>query len=159
MTERMDSGSWIYQREQIETRKGIAAESMLGSPPGPHTLHAYLSRLPEGEHRGIQTGHGDDPSQISSWILLKGRVLVDLPPAMGTKSLIVDEGNVIHFREHGPIQVKALQSATIVHICPQSSLWLPAAVIALTLGLLAKGGRKFPLVPLARRPSHLTTPQ
>ena len=116
MTERMDSGSWIYQREQIETRKAIAAESMLGPPPGPHTLHAYLSRLAEGEQRGIQTGYGDDPRQISSWILLKGRALVDLPAAMGAKSLIVDEGNVIHFREHGPVQVKALQSATIVHV-------------------------------------------
>jgi transcriptional regulator with XRE-family HTH domain len=116
MSERMDSGSWVYQRQQINTRKSVEAEPMLSPAPGPHTLHSYLSRLPEGEQRGMQTGLGDDPSQISSWILLKGRVLLDLPATMGGKSLIVDSGNVIHFREHGTVQVKALQDSAIVQI-------------------------------------------
>jgi hypothetical protein len=35
---------------------------------------------------------------------------------MGGKSLIVDAGNVIHFREHGTVQLKAMLDATIVHI-------------------------------------------
>jgi hypothetical protein len=64
----------------------------------------------------MRTSIGDDPSQISSWILLKGRALVDLPQEMGGKSLIVDAGNVIHFREHGTVQLKAMLDATIVHI-------------------------------------------
>jgi hypothetical protein len=79
-------------------------------------LHTYLSRIAEGEQRELQTSIGNDPSQISSWILLKGRVLVHLPQEMGGKSLIVDAGNVIHFCEHGTVQVKAMQDATIVHI-------------------------------------------
>jgi transcriptional regulator with XRE-family HTH domain len=116
MTERMDSGSWIYHREPINTRNTITAEPMLSAPPGPHTLHAYLSRIAEGDQRGLQTSVGDDPNQISSWILLKGRVLLDLPQEMGGKSLIVDAGNVIHFREHGTVQLRAMQDATIVHI-------------------------------------------
>lgn len=116
MSERMDSGSWIYQRALIDTKKSVEAEHMLGPPPGPHTLHSYLSRVPEGERHEVQTGFGDDPSQISSWILLKGRALLDLPAEMGSKSLIVDTGNVIHFREHGAVQVKAVQDSTIVQI-------------------------------------------
>lgn len=114
--ERMDSGSWIYESEQINTRKSVEQEPLLGPPPGPHTLHSYLSRIQEGEQRGRQTGFGDDASQMSSWILLKGRVLLDVPAAMGGKSLIVDSGNVIHFREHGTVQVKALQDSTIIQI-------------------------------------------
>ena len=116
MTERMDSGSWIYHREPIDTRKTITAEPMLSPPPGSHTLHAYLSRIGEGDQRALQTSVGDDPNQISSWILLKGRVLLDLPQEIGGKSLIVDAGNVIHFREHGRVQLRAMQDATIVHI-------------------------------------------
>jgi transcriptional regulator with XRE-family HTH domain len=116
MSERMDSGSWIYDSEPINTRKTITAEPMLSPPPGSHMLHAYLSRIGESEQRALQTNVGDDPSQISSWIVLKGRVLLDLPQEMGGKSLIVDAGNVIHFREHGWVQLKAMLDATIVHI-------------------------------------------
>lgn len=89
---------------------------MLSPPPGSHMLHAYLSRIGESERRALQTNVGDDPNPISSWIVLKGRVLLDLPQEMGGKSLIVDAGNVIHFREHGKVQLKAMQDAMIVHI-------------------------------------------
>lgn len=116
MAERMDSGSWIHEREKVEPKRAAQSEPMLKVPLGPHTLHPYMSRLPEGELRTISTGRGADPNQISSWILLKGRVLVELPAAMGGKSVIVDTGNVIHFRELGEIQVKALQDSVLIHI-------------------------------------------
>jgi hypothetical protein len=89
---------------------------MLSPPPGSRMLHAYLSRIGESEQRALQTNVGDDPNQISSWIVLKGRALLDLPQEMGGKSHIVDAGNVIHFREHGWVQLKAMLDATIVHI-------------------------------------------
>ena len=89
---------------------------MLNTPSGSHTLHAYLSRIGEGEQCAVQTSVGDDPNQISSWILLKGRILVEVPQEMGGKSFIVEAGNVIHFREHGTLLLNAMQEATIVHI-------------------------------------------
>jgi transcriptional regulator with XRE-family HTH domain len=116
MAERMDSGSWIAERETFDARKSVQAEPMLLAPVGPHTMHSYLSRLPEGEQHPLQTGRGDDPAQISSWILLKGRILLDLPAGMGGKSLIADTGNVIHFVSTAPLELKALQPSTIVQV-------------------------------------------
>jgi transcriptional regulator with XRE-family HTH domain len=116
MAERMDSGSWIYQREKIETKGSVQSGAMLPVPPSAHTMHPYLSRLAEGEQRAASTFRGEDPNQTASWILLKGRILLDLPPTLGGKSLIVESGNVMHFRERGDVQLKALSDSTIVHI-------------------------------------------
>jgi transcriptional regulator with XRE-family HTH domain len=118
MEERMDSGSWIYQREKLGAKRSTQAESILRVPPGPHTLHPYMCHLKEREQRTVPIGWRDDPTQITSWILLKGKVLLELPPAMGGKSLIVDNGNVMHFREQGNVQINALQDSTIVQIVP-----------------------------------------
>jgi transcriptional regulator with XRE-family HTH domain len=56
MTERMDSGSWIYQREQIETRKAIAAESMLGPPRAPTPCTPISVGLLRASNAGSKPG-------------------------------------------------------------------------------------------------------
>jgi len=116
MTERMESGSWIYQREKIKTKGAVQSEPMLTVSPGTHRLHPYLSRLAEGEQRTVSTVRDDDPNQIASWILLRGRVLLDLPLTLGGKSMVVESGNVMHFRERGDVALKGLSDSTIAHI-------------------------------------------
>jgi transcriptional regulator with XRE-family HTH domain len=115
MAERMDSGSWIYQREGMEAE--IADKNHTLSTPRPtHLLHPQALRLSKGEHRTTSTGRGKEAGQLSSWIVLTGRLLVELPPTMGTKSVVLDTGNVLHFREHGEVALEALQDSTVVQV-------------------------------------------
>ena len=116
MADRMDSGSWTHERERFEAKATAPEGHLMKAPKGSHFLHTYLLRFTQGQQRVVFTGRGNDPSQISSWILLKGRLLLELPQVVGGKSVIVDAGNVMHFREHGKVTVQPLQDSIVIQI-------------------------------------------
>jgi len=115
MAERMESGSWIYERQSIEDAI-VAGTRQRSSPREAHFLHPKALRLSKGEHAKRNTGSGNEAGQLSSWILLTGRLLVELPQSMGAKSVILDTGNVLHFREHGELSIEALQESTVLQV-------------------------------------------
>jgi transcriptional regulator with XRE-family HTH domain len=115
MGERMESGSWIYECYTIEDSILERGRSS-NSPCAAHFLHPKAMRISRGEHRKTTTGRGNEVGQLSSWIVLSGRLLVELPQSMGTKSVILDTGNVLHFREHGELTFEALQDSTVVQV-------------------------------------------
>ena len=115
MTERMESGSWIYERQSID--EAVTEESGAKHfPRAAHFLHPKALRLSKGQHAKKTTGRGNEAGQLSSWIVLAGRLLVELPQSMGTKSVILDTGNVLHFREHGELALEALQDSTLLQV-------------------------------------------
>jgi transcriptional regulator with XRE-family HTH domain len=116
MAERMKSGSWIYDREQLDSRQSKSSDLPLTAPNGPHFLHPHIFRFRNGESRRVFSGRGQDTSQISSWIVLEGRLLLELGPKLGGKSVIAESGNVLHFREHGEVAVQALQNSNVIQI-------------------------------------------
>jgi transcriptional regulator with XRE-family HTH domain len=121
MVERMESGSWIFERERIDP-KHSGKQHLMSSPKGPHFLHPSLLHLGEGERRAVSFDNGTDPGRISSWIVLSGRLLVEVQHGIGAKSIILDIGNVLHFREHGVVTLHAMQRSSVVqvvhsHIC------------------------------------------
>jgi len=112
----IDSGSWTHESAPIDTRHTAPAEPMLDRPKGIHALHPFLLQLPAGEEIMAPTSPGMDESDICSWIVLKGRVLLELPREMDGKATILDARNVLHFREPGVVSVHALHDSTIVQI-------------------------------------------
>ena len=116
IAERVESGSWIYERERFDQKRAAPDDHLLKAPLRPHFLHPFLLRFTEGEERVAATGRGTNPAQISSWILLQGTLLLGLPQGLGGKSVLLDAGNVMHFREHGNAVVQALQNSTVIQI-------------------------------------------
>lgn len=121
MAERMESGSWIFERERVDPKR-TGNQHVMSSPKGPHFLHPSLLHLGEGERRAVSFEKGTDPERISSWIVLTGRLLVELQNGIGAKSIILDAGNVLHFREHGNVTLQAMQRSSVAqvvhsHIC------------------------------------------
>src|SRR5215470_16077698 len=115
MGERMESGSWIYERHNIDDGS-TESSAPQNSPRSPHFLHPRTMRLSKGQQKKATTGAGSETGQLSSWIVLNGRALVDLPQSMGTKSVILDAANVLHFKEHGELKLEALQDSTVVQV-------------------------------------------
>ena len=120
LADSLASGSWTHERGVFASSLKALAEPVLGQPLGTHRLHPYLLQMPAGEESkvlSLREGGGRlDALEVSSWIVLKGRVLLELPPELGSKAAIVDAGNVLHFREPGMISVRALQESTIIQI-------------------------------------------
>jgi transcriptional regulator with XRE-family HTH domain len=121
MAECIDSGSWNYEAETMKAQRTMQAEAALWKPRGTHALHPHILLLARGEGTTVEVGYGHDTSQISSWIVVKGRVLLDFPQTWGGKTGIIDTGSVIHFREHGTLGVHALVDSTIVEMVHSQS--------------------------------------
>jgi transcriptional regulator with XRE-family HTH domain len=115
MAERMESGSWIFERERIDAKRS-GGQHVMSAPNGPHFLHPSLLHLGEGERRAVSSDKGTDPGRISSWIVLTGRLLVELQHGTGAKSIILDAGNVLHFREHGNVTLQALRRSSVAQV-------------------------------------------
>lgn len=114
--ERIGSGTWTHDQGVLEKMKSARSTPVLPGSRSPHDLHPYFLRIAPGAGRSIFSGREGDTKQMSSWILLRGRALVELPASMGKRSILLDAGNVLHFREHAPIQVKALQEVSFLQI-------------------------------------------
>lgn len=68
----------------------------MSSPNGANFLHKSLLDLGEGERRAVSFDKATDPGRIGSWIVLTGRLLMELQQGIGAKSMILDAGNVLH---------------------------------------------------------------
>ena len=112
----IDSGSWTHESALIDTRCTVPAEAALEKPAGMHALHPFVLQLTSGQESMTPASPGMNASDLCSWIVLKGRVLLELPQEMGGKAAIIDAGNVLHFREAGMVSLHALQDSTIVQI-------------------------------------------
>ena len=115
MAECMESGGCIYEREEMKLADWNHQQI---SHPSNTTqcLHLSTLSLNKGENRTISTCGSTETSALSSWIVLGGRMLVDLPVDMGAKSMILDSSNVLHFKKCGEIGLHALQDSTIAQV-------------------------------------------
>ena len=113
MTDCMQSGSWIYGRNLVDCDWKSGQSSKV---PGDHCLHVNVLKLEKGSFQVSPTAPNKDSFQFSSWIVLTGKVMAELPNNMEAKSMILDTDNVIHFREYGEIALHALQDSTIAQI-------------------------------------------
>lgn len=77
MAERMESGSWIFERERIDAKRS-GGKHVMSSPSGDHFLHPSLLHLGEGERQAVSFDKPTDPGRIASWIVLTGRLLAEL---------------------------------------------------------------------------------
>jgi transcriptional regulator with XRE-family HTH domain len=110
------SGSWTHDQCSVETKRSHHSTPALLISRSYHTMHLYFMRISPGPVRSTPTGHDAASSQMSSWILLEGRVLVELPGTMSKRSLLLDPGAALHFRGHETIQIKALRDARFAQI-------------------------------------------
>jgi transcriptional regulator with XRE-family HTH domain len=115
MSHSMESGSWVCERNDIAASQQDA-NTILHVPRGQHYLHPFVLTLKKGEHRIAPAGVITELDGLCSWIVLNGRLLVELPESMGAKSMVLDAGNVLHFRRPGEIMIHALTQSTMVRI-------------------------------------------
>lgn len=116
LADRLESGSWVYEQEVVNSHPNVAHEPMLDAPIGDHALHPYLVRL--AAHTGLSAAatSESDAEAVASWIVLEGKVLMDLPPQLGSRSIVVSAGSVIHFREPGVVSIQAIVDSKLVHV-------------------------------------------
>jgi transcriptional regulator with XRE-family HTH domain len=114
MSQCVESGSWVFERNSIETQQ--LNNEIVRVPAGHHYLHSTIVRLAKNEQKLVPTGSSVEPEPLSSWIILSGRLLLELPQVMNAKSIVLETGNVLHFRKNGEVKVHALSSATFVRI-------------------------------------------
>lgn len=112
----MEAGSWIYQRNLIDSGPWQCGRPSRAG--GMHYLHASILRLEKGASviAPTATSKDTDSDRLSSWIVLSGRVMAELPDNMEGKSMILDADNVIHFREYGEVALHALQDCAIAQV-------------------------------------------
>jgi transcriptional regulator with XRE-family HTH domain len=116
IADRMESGSWMYERDVIPTHPTIEHKPLLNAPIGTHTLHPYSVNLVAKQRLSIEATSGTDPDAVASWIVLEGAVLMELPARFGSKPLIARGGSVFHFRQSGMVEMQTLEKSTLVHI-------------------------------------------
>jgi transcriptional regulator with XRE-family HTH domain len=115
MAECMESGGWIYDREEMRPAT-LDHQPITQLSDGKQCLHLSSFFIAKGETRNVSLCEFAETSPLSSWIVLGGRMLVDLPEVMGGKSMILDTSNVMHFKRCGQIGLHALKDSTIVQI-------------------------------------------
>jgi transcriptional regulator with XRE-family HTH domain len=114
LADRLESGSWAYEKETMDLHSKVEHEPMLDAPIGDHALHPYLVRLAAHKELAAPATSDSDPEALASWIVLE--VLMDLPPKLGSRPVIVSAGSVIHFRECGVVRIQALTDSKLIHI-------------------------------------------
>jgi transcriptional regulator with XRE-family HTH domain len=115
----MESGNWVCERNDIVPSRQ-ETHTTVHVPRSSHFLHPFVLTLAKGERRIAPGGAMIEPGGLASWIVLNGRLLAELPESMGAKSMVLDAGNVLHFRRPGEILIRALAHSTIIRIAHSS---------------------------------------
>jgi DNA-binding XRE family transcriptional regulator len=119
--QRIESGSWIWQRAEFDRTESARGLPVLESPPGMHALHPSSYHFAAGETDVVETSYNSVTVGYSSWMVVKGKVVFELSQSLGSNSLLLDKGSVIHFRENGRLRVRALEDSSLVRIVYNSS--------------------------------------
>jgi transcriptional regulator with XRE-family HTH domain len=129
----MESGNWVCERNDIVPSR-LDSHPVVHVPKGLHYLHPFVLSLAKGDRRLVPAGAMTVPEGLSSWILLNGRILAELPESMGTKSMVLDAGNVLHFRRPGEILIRALAQSTLIRIAYSTVCECNGAMVKLAVG-------------------------
>lgn len=116
----VESSTWNYEMSSLPkaSSSSQAWQPALTKPPcNEHFLHPYLCNLPQNAHRKFFAGEESDIHlSMSSWIMLRGRALLDLPEWLGGISEVLEEGSVIHFKKRTPVMLHALTPISMLQI-------------------------------------------
>jgi transcriptional regulator with XRE-family HTH domain len=114
------SSAWCWAAAQMPlmaSKNGFRKLPVLADQDtSKHCLHTSHLLLPESVHTSVYTSDASTRNSLATWIILRGRVLLDLPEALGGNSEILEEGSLIHFREYGSVRVQALNQSSVVRI-------------------------------------------
>ena len=95
---------------------------VLGKPPGStHFLHPSHWSLPAGSN--VDVGRDDSPidSVVSSWIILEGRLILEIQVGNDLSPELLERGSVIHFRRAAPKKIQALEDSQIIQLIYSSA--------------------------------------
>jgi transcriptional regulator with XRE-family HTH domain len=114
--QRIESGSWIWQRADFDQSQSSRGNSVLEAPPGTHALHPSAYQFSADETDVLDTAYDCASAGYSSWMVVKGRVIFELSESLGSNSLLLDKGSVVHFRKNGRLRVRALEDSSLMCI-------------------------------------------
>lgn len=129
MAECMQSGSWMCERDELDPNPQDGGRILQTAKP-PHNLHVSILQLTPGKRRIVSTGWATEASSLSSWLVLAGRVVVDVPERAGVKSVMLDIGNVFHFRRNAQASVYALEESKIAQCLYSPVMDCPCRTLA-----------------------------
>jgi transcriptional regulator with XRE-family HTH domain len=117
---------WGYEIEKLALQQSKGApifQELLTEPVGPresfqpsHFLHAVYWELQEGQQVPTPKPSGAKYKHPSSWILLSGRIIMDVRTNTGSIAELVEKDSVLHLREDPPQNIHALQDSKMVQI-------------------------------------------
>ena len=106
---------WTYEHAPFpKVARNAAEPAPLLKKARPHVVHPLLWSIAANKQVHPQEAHRQPSNGISSWIVLEGRVVVDLPDGVAPE--ILSTGTVLHMRDAKPAQLQALDDTTIVQI-------------------------------------------
>lgn len=124
----IQSGNWHYKLGEFRDHSTLAQDYLAVPDMPTHTLqfggqmlHPRIFDLPAGSSKPMSVC-ANPLERFESWIVIKGRVVLDLPKGMGSRSVVVASGSVAHFRSLGettpmePVGLHALEPATVLVI-------------------------------------------
>lgn len=84
-------------------------------PPGPdHFLHPSYHYLPAGCI--MDDLIWPESEAVASWIMLAGRIIVEIRSGSGNSPELLEKGSVIHFRHASPTRIQALEESRILQV-------------------------------------------
>lgn len=81
----------------------------------PHFLHPYTLQIAKNKDRIVPTCDALIGPSFASWIILKGKIVVDLAPLDG-RSVLLDTGMVCHFCAPREVNVHALEHTELLKV-------------------------------------------
>jgi transcriptional regulator with XRE-family HTH domain len=90
-------------------------QPVLSRELSPHLLHPVAWDAPAGFHGNL--ADATPPGARSSWIVLDGRVIFEIP-GLGPETTpeLLEAGSVIHFRRGAPASVNAMQDSRMLQV-------------------------------------------
>jgi transcriptional regulator with XRE-family HTH domain len=111
---------WQYQMFNLPNKEKQSENSLnliMDKPPGSeHHLHPSWRFLPAGAAVDLRELEWIKEGSIASWILLAGRIIINIKGNLENSLELLEEGSVIHFRRATPTRIQALESSEIFQI-------------------------------------------
>ncbi len=98
---------------------------MAKPPAREHFLHPSWRYLPAGASVEINEQPWLSMGAVASWIVMAGRLIVNIRGLVENSVELLEEGSVVHFRRAAPFRIQALESSEIVQIVYEGACTCP----------------------------------
>jgi transcriptional regulator with XRE-family HTH domain len=105
---------WNYRIFPLPQEDDACHHSIFEKPPDPdHLLHPSYWSIPAGQAVDLAC---PELKSVTSWIVLAGRIIVEIKSGSRSSPELLEQGSVIHFRNANPTRIQALEDSRILQV-------------------------------------------